>query len=133
MTTLKLYYAGWLALPAAFRQKLGLNTNAVLAAELVGGTIVLRPVAGAKSSAEPAPEPETSEPPAAAVARPPAPPTSTPAKRKAGRPRKVHAGAREPELMLDVPEEPAPREQPRPGSYGMHTSLSTHPAAQARK
>ena len=116
MTTLKLYYAGWLALPAAFRQKLGLNTDTVLEAELVGGTIVLRPVVGAKSSAEPAPEPETSEPPAAAAAPPPAALTTTPAKRKPGRPRKADAAQHEPELMLDTPEEPAPAEQPQPAS-----------------
>ena len=45
MTTLKLHYEGWLALPAAFRQKLGLSKGTALEAELVGGTIVLRPAA----------------------------------------------------------------------------------------
>jgi bifunctional DNA-binding transcriptional regulator/antitoxin component of YhaV-PrlF toxin-antitoxin module len=43
VTTLKLHYEGWLALPPAFRQKLGLSTGAALEAELVDGTIVLRP------------------------------------------------------------------------------------------
>ena len=51
MTKLKLYYAGWLALPAALRQKLDLGTDAVLEAELVDGTIVLRPVVKAKGLA----------------------------------------------------------------------------------
>jgi antitoxin component of MazEF toxin-antitoxin module len=51
VTTLKLHYEGWLALPAAFRQKLGLSKDAALEAELVGGTIVLRPTAGLKTPA----------------------------------------------------------------------------------
>jgi bifunctional DNA-binding transcriptional regulator/antitoxin component of YhaV-PrlF toxin-antitoxin module len=45
VTTLKLHYDGWPALPAAFRQKLGLSKGTALEAELVGGTIVLRPAA----------------------------------------------------------------------------------------
>ena len=103
-------------MPAALRRELDLGTDAVLEAELVGGTIVLRPAARTKRSAEPAPEQETSEPPAAAAAPPPAALTTTPAKRKPGRPRKVHAGEREPELMLKMPEEPAPSEQHQPVS-----------------
>ena len=43
MTTLKLHYDGWLALPAALRRKLGLGNGAALEIELVDGTIVLRP------------------------------------------------------------------------------------------
>jgi bifunctional DNA-binding transcriptional regulator/antitoxin component of YhaV-PrlF toxin-antitoxin module len=50
VTILKLHYEGWLALPATFRQKLGLSKDAVLEAELVGGTIVLRPAARLKAS-----------------------------------------------------------------------------------
>src|SRR4051794_2350370 len=42
VTTLKLHYDGWLALPAALRQKLGLGNRAALEVELVDGTIVLR-------------------------------------------------------------------------------------------
>jgi antitoxin component of MazEF toxin-antitoxin module len=52
VTTLKLHYEGWLALPAAFRQKLGLSKGAALDAELVGGTIVLRPTAKIKAPAK---------------------------------------------------------------------------------
>ena len=48
MTTLKLHYDGWLALPADFRRKLGLGKGQALEAQLVGGTIVLRP-AGMKA------------------------------------------------------------------------------------
>src|SRR3954454_13301982 len=43
VTTLKLHYDGWLALPAALRQKLGLDKGAELELELVDGAIVLRP------------------------------------------------------------------------------------------
>ena len=43
MSTLKLHHEGWLALPAGFRQKLGLKSGDRLEAELAGGTITLRP------------------------------------------------------------------------------------------
>ena len=49
MTILKLHYDGWLALPADFRRKLGLGKGQALEAQLVGGTIVLRP-AGMKAA-----------------------------------------------------------------------------------
>jgi bifunctional DNA-binding transcriptional regulator/antitoxin component of YhaV-PrlF toxin-antitoxin module len=72
VTTLKLHYDGWLALPADFRRKLGLGKGQALEAQLVGGTIVLRP-AGMKAveavevevEPEPAPEPAVTEPAAA--------------------------------------------------------------------
>ncbi len=51
VTTLKLHYEGWLALPPAFRQKLGLSTGMALEAELVSGTIVLRPLSKGLGSA----------------------------------------------------------------------------------
>ena len=78
MTTLKLHYDGWLALPADFRRKLGLGKGQALEAQLVGGAIVLRP-AGMKAAEavevevepEPAPEPAVTEP---AVAEAPANP-----------------------------------------------------------
>ena len=84
MTTLKLHYEGWLALPAAFRQKLGLSKDAALEAELVGGTIVLRPAARLKtpprteveelgSTAAPAKPRGRSKQAAAPAALPPAP------------------------------------------------------------
>jgi bifunctional DNA-binding transcriptional regulator/antitoxin component of YhaV-PrlF toxin-antitoxin module len=78
VTTLKLHYDGWLALPADFRRKLGLGKGQALEAQLVGGTIVLRP-AGMKAAeaveveVEPelAPEPAVMEPaPAEAPAKP---------------------------------------------------------------
>ena len=46
MPRLKLYANGWLALPEGFRRKLGLESGAEIEAELVGGTIVLRPMKG---------------------------------------------------------------------------------------
>ena len=56
MTTLKLYYGGWLALPAALRRTLGVGTGDRLEAELVDGTLRLRPAARIKNAAENAPE-----------------------------------------------------------------------------
>jgi antitoxin component of MazEF toxin-antitoxin module len=49
MTRLKVHFDGWLALPAHLRQQLGLASGAELEAELVDGSIVLRP-AGAAST-----------------------------------------------------------------------------------
>ena len=48
MPTLKLHYQGWVALPAALRQQLGLNSGDRLEVDLVDGTIVLRPAATTK-------------------------------------------------------------------------------------
>ena len=87
MPKVRLSYDGWVALPAAVRQKLGLSTGYQLELELVGGAIVLRP-AGATG---PVPtEPAATLPP---VETPPpveATPEPVPApKRGPGRPRKV--------------------------------------------
>jgi AbrB family looped-hinge helix DNA binding protein len=58
MPNIRLKYDGWLMLPVAARQKLGLSTGDELEIEIVGGAIVLRPIrttAGAdRSPAEPA-------------------------------------------------------------------------------
>jgi antitoxin component of MazEF toxin-antitoxin module len=102
MTTLKLYYGGWLALPAALRQTLGVDTGDGLEAELVDGTIRLRPAAGIKGAAEN--EPEATEPAAEAPAPAPAPPAVTSARRPSGRPRKV--------AVPKPPEPAAPPERP---------------------
>ena len=64
MTTLKLHYDGWLALPAALRRKLGLDKGAMLEVELVDGTIVLRPSSEGQRSAV-GREREATEPPVA--------------------------------------------------------------------
>src|SRR5436305_14993445 len=46
MATLRIHYDGWVALPESFRRKLGLERGDDLEAELVEGTIVLRPSKG---------------------------------------------------------------------------------------
>ena len=85
MPTLKLHYDGWLALPAAFRQALGLSSGDRLEAELVDGALVLRPALKARRSASGAAVPNAST---KTDSGEPAP-VSIPAKRKPGRPRKV--------------------------------------------
>ena len=82
MTTLKLYYGGWLALPAALRQTLGVDTGGGLEAELVDGTIRLRPAAAIKGAAENAPE--ATEPAAEASTPVPLLPATTSARRPVG-------------------------------------------------
>ena len=51
MPTLKLHYEGWVSLPAALRQQLGLNSGDRLEVDLVDGTIMLRPTASGTSGA----------------------------------------------------------------------------------
>jgi AbrB family looped-hinge helix DNA binding protein len=86
MSTLKLHYEGWLALPAGLRQKLGLKSGDRLEAELAQGAIVLRPAAKGRrperQDEEAAIEPSIADD---AVARAGA----VPARRKPGRPRKA--------------------------------------------
>jgi hypothetical protein len=87
MATLKLYYGGWLALPAALCRKLGVGTGDRLEAELVDGTLRLHPVAGLKGAAEN--EPEATEPAAAASAPASSLPATPSTKRPPRRPRQV--------------------------------------------
>jgi AbrB family looped-hinge helix DNA binding protein len=111
MTTLKLHYEGWLALPAGLRRKLGLKSGDQLEAELVRGTIVLRPAGwptsppGRPDEAEAPPAGEAKSQPAAAAAKaPPAAPRTTrkpapaslPAALKGRGRRKVKATAEDP-------------------------------------
>jgi hypothetical protein len=105
MTTLKLYYGGWLALPAALRQTLGVGTGDGLEAELVDGTIRLRPAAGIKGAAEN--EPEATEPAAEAPAPAPSPPAATSASRPSERRRKAAVPA--PPAPATAPERPLAR------------------------
>ena len=102
MTTLKLHYEGWLALPAAFRQKLGLSRGAALEAELVGGTIVLRPAAKLKTP--PRTEVEELRSTAAAVAPAPA------------KPRGRHKQIAAPTALLSAPKSRGRRVKPAAGS-----------------
>ena len=51
MPTLKLHYDGWIALPAGLREALGLSSGDRIEAELVDGTVRLRPAAKAGRAA----------------------------------------------------------------------------------
>jgi bifunctional DNA-binding transcriptional regulator/antitoxin component of YhaV-PrlF toxin-antitoxin module len=92
MPNIRLKYDGWLALPVAARQKLGLSTGDELAIEIVGGAIVLRPArAGAGAGADRSPvEPVAPTVESQLAAAEPAPTVaSPPVKRGPGRPRKT--------------------------------------------
>jgi AbrB family looped-hinge helix DNA binding protein len=52
----KVHYEGWVALPADFRRSLGLEAGGELEAELVDGTIVLRPARAAEAKGSTKPE-----------------------------------------------------------------------------
>jgi hypothetical protein len=101
MTTLKLYYDGWLALPPALCRQLGLGTGDGLEAALVDGTLRLRPAAKRKGLAEN--DPATIEPAAEATALAPVPP-ATSAEGPSGRPSQVAApGQPEPAAAPERP------------------------------
>ena len=90
MPTLKLHYDGWLALPARLRQALGLNSGDRLEAELIDGTLVLRP---AMKTGRDVPNDIAVNAPVADDPEVPVPePTIMPMKRKPGRPRKSENG-----------------------------------------
>ena len=78
MTTLKLHYDGWLALPAGMRQTLGLNSGDRIEATLVDGALVLRP----SKAKKPAPAAQAETKPPAGASPAPVPPaghaTTTP-------------------------------------------------------
>jgi hypothetical protein len=81
MARLKLYYGGWMALPAAFCQKLHLETGSGLETELVNETTVLRPILRkAPAKPESAPKPASATPPSA-------PPKAAPAVRHSRQPK----------------------------------------------
>src|SRR3954447_19511789 len=89
MPKVLLNFDGWLALPTAVRQKLGLSTGDQLELELADGGIVLRPVRSGTTADAAAPAPVamaersvSATPPAAAAAAPLV-------KRGPGRPRKT--------------------------------------------
>ena len=92
MPTLKLHYEGWVSLPAALRQQLGLNSGDKLDVALVDGTIVLRLAAKATRPVQLDPE-EAVDPPAPDAIGNAAHPDVAPARRGPGRPRKHQAGA----------------------------------------
>jgi AbrB family looped-hinge helix DNA binding protein len=112
LATLKLHYDGWLALPAGLRRTLDLKSGDRLVAELVDGTIVLRPANGQRAPAEPT---QAVEPPAVASAAPPSLETAVPQQRPRGRPRKVQTLERPSELMLGTAGDPLPLPKRRLG------------------
>src|SRR3954447_22200551 len=61
MATLRVHYDGWVALPESFRRKLGLERGDDLEAELVEGTIVLRPSKGSAKAVQEGVAPEAAE------------------------------------------------------------------------
>jgi AbrB family looped-hinge helix DNA binding protein len=113
MTTLKMHYEGWISLPAALRQQLGLYSGARLDVQLVDGTIVLRPAKGTRAPAEP--EQAAVESPAITSAPAPSLEAVLPQKRPRGRPRNVPAIERPAELIVATGEEPLPSPKRKPG------------------
>ena len=99
MPNIRLKYDGWLALPVAARQKLGLSTGDELEIEISGGTIVLRPTRAATGADRSAPEPAApAVEPQRAAAEPALTAVSPPVKRGPGRPRKTPAAPLPPAL-----------------------------------
>src|SRR4051794_11706955 len=110
VTTLKLHYDGWLALPAALRRKLGLGDGAALELELVDGTIVLRPSGGGRGSAiereeatEPPVDPASLAPPSPRADTPTPPDQTSRPKRPRGRPRKAEVEPKPASLPVPAP------------------------------
>jgi AbrB family looped-hinge helix DNA binding protein len=94
MPKVRLNYDGWLALPAAARRALGVDTGDELEVEVVEGRIVLRPLKPPTAAENPADgklPPAVAEPELAA-APPPA------GKKGPGRPRKAPPAASPPTL-----------------------------------
>ena len=93
MPKVRLNYDGWLALPAATRHKLGVDTGDELEVEVVDGRIVLRPLKSAVAAESPAveelPPPPMQLEPAPAVA------AKSGVKRGPGRPRKAASPGRD--------------------------------------
>ena len=98
MSTIQMHYDGWLTLPEAARQRLGLGTGDRLELELTGDTVVLRRArrssAVEPATTEPEPMPEAEQQPVEAVAEEPAATAPEPVvKRGPGRPRKTPTDA----------------------------------------
>ena len=112
MATLKLHYDGWLTLPADLRHLLDLKTGDRLQAELVDGTIVLRPAPAKRAAA--GPEPVAEMPGRVIVAA--ADDLTAPVKRPRGRPRKVPVDPSHAELLvgLEIPRAAPKRKPGRP-------------------
>src|SRR3954454_19305753 len=96
----QLHFDGWVALPENFRRKLGLERGDDLEAELVDGTIVLRPAKGsakvvqegiAPDAAEAMPAPSILAAQVPDTEQPAATPDTPPAPKRRGRPPKAEA------------------------------------------
>ena len=119
MPTLKLHYEGWVSLPVALRQQLGLNSGDRLDVELVDGTIMLRPTAKVRRPAPRAGRGAVIEPPALETPETLTLTDAVPARRKPGRPRKHEAAAA---VVAPTPKRPrgrpkaarAPQPEPAP-------------------
>jgi AbrB family looped-hinge helix DNA binding protein len=99
MPNIRLKYDGWLVLPVAARQKLGLSTGDELEIEISGGAIVLRPTRTSAGADRSAPEPAApAVEPQRAAAEPALTAVSPPVKRGPGRPRKTPAAPLPPAL-----------------------------------
>ena len=108
MSTLKLHYEGWVSLPAALRQQLGLNSGDRLEVDLVDGTIVLRPAAKARRPVSRAEQEAAIDPPALEAPETLTHVDTTPARRKPSRPR-----TREADEELATPAPKRPRGRPK--------------------
>jgi AbrB family looped-hinge helix DNA binding protein len=86
MTTLKVHYDGWISLPVALRQQLGLHSGARLEVHLVEGAIVLRPAKGTRAPTDPEAAIEILQDVSAPA---PSVEAALPQQRPRGRPRKV--------------------------------------------
>jgi bifunctional DNA-binding transcriptional regulator/antitoxin component of YhaV-PrlF toxin-antitoxin module len=92
MPQIQLHYDGWLALPPAVRQRLGLDTGDRLEVELAGSAVLLRPIRSATAERAPAEvktPAATQQPTAAAPELSPATAPAPVVKRGPGRPRKT--------------------------------------------
>src|SRR3954452_11434909 len=98
MATLRVHYDGWVALPESFRRKLGLERGDEIEAELVEGTIVLRPSKGSAKAVQEGAAPDAAEAlPAPSILtaqvqdaeQPAALPEAPPAPKRHGRPAKA--------------------------------------------
>jgi AbrB family looped-hinge helix DNA binding protein len=90
MPKVRVNYDGWIALPAAVRQKLALSTGDQLDLELSGETVILRRSEAAPASRVPEPIPVSAAGALPSEPSPVAEPEPT-TKRGPGRPRKVSA------------------------------------------
>lgn len=100
MTTLKVHHQGWLALPERFCRQLGIGSGSAVEAELVDGTIVLRPAerpakaaTGASAAAAAVPAPSVLAAQAQDTEQPAAPADTPPAPKRRGRPPKARRPA----------------------------------------